>query len=188
MDPTISKGSIFTCNGSPDNVVSNNHKRTIAKELAIAKQWEARYGKNLAAVPGGAKSAARQAREWLEAEDAAAASGTASPLAASMSGSQQQQQLQQRPHMTPSRTLLPVSMRGHAGQLEAEEEKAKGFGLSRRDLLNFHRDTNQQGAMQTSSRNIGSRAADRSNAVLSAERLAATSYGRKRGFLAAMGK
>jgi hypothetical protein len=83
---------------------------------------------------------------------------------------------------SPSRALLPLTLRGTMGQSEDEEARQRGVGMSRRDLLAFHRSTLQQGAMTTASSDIGSRSSDRQNAVLVADRRTLgpqTSHGHK---------
>lgn len=82
---------------------------------------------------------------------------------------------------SPSRALLPVSLRGSAGHSEDSQARGRGIGMGRKDLLAFHRASNQQGRMGTASRDVGGRSGDRMNAVLMAERRGQTqsSHGRK---------
>lgn len=90
-------------------------------------------------------------------------------------------QTQER-QISPSRTLLPVTLRGAAGSKEDAEAKQRGLGLTRQELLGYHRSSNQQGTMNTASRDIGSRCSNRDNAVLLADRRThdlQSSHGRK---------
>ena len=45
MDPTVTKGNIFTCKGAQNHVTSEMWKGTIRKELRIERQWKNSYSK-----------------------------------------------------------------------------------------------------------------------------------------------
>lgn len=150
MDPTVSKGNIFTTKGPLNHLVSDAWKHTVSKEIRIERQWKSSYNKK-----GLDKESA-----WIESANA---------------------QIQER-HISPSRTLLPVTLRGTAGYKEDQDAKKRGLGMSRHELLEYHRNTEQQGNMYTASRDVGSRCSNRQNAVLLADRRTHdlhSSYGHK---------
>ena len=152
MDPTVSKGNMFTMKGAQNHLVSDMWKHTVSKELATTRQWANSYNK-----PGVEKE-----KEWLDTVTKQTQATTAK-------------------HAT-SRSLLPVSLRGRAGQSEDDDAKRRGVGMGRQELLKHHREAQEDRRMESSSRDIGSRATDRNNLVLLADRMgspAGRGHGRK---------
>jgi hypothetical protein len=177
MDPTVTTGNIFTAKGVQNHIVSDQWKASVRREYCIERRWQNSFNKG-----------------YLERERDVVASARYREETAKFS---------------PSRALLPLSMRGKTGVLEDLQARERGIGMGRRDLLTFLRAKQQplattaatfpqppvisteslstpsspvHGALVVSSRDIGSRAGDRSNLVLMADRRTAcvqSSYGRK---------
>ena len=153
MDPTIVKGNMFTCKGAQNHVVSDMWKSAVRRELSTARSWANSFN----------KKGAEAERKWLE--------------------SVMHETQATHPKHATSRALLPSALRGKAGEEEDSAARARGVGVGRAELLKQHREQHLDSLrVGASSRDIGSRATDRENPVLMAERLGSPigrSHGRK---------